>query len=101
MSIRRVLVVSIFFSFITISLMAGLTQALEEENVNINTATIEELQNLPGIGQAKAEAIVNYREENGNFSKIDDLTNVPGIGDAIFESIKDKITVEEETSEEE
>ena len=61
--------------------------------VNINTATKEELQTLSGIGESTASKIITYREENGKFKKIEDIKNVPGIGDAKFENIKDKITV--------
>ncbi len=61
--------------------------------LNINTATAEELQTLKGIGQTRAEDIVNYREEKGNFSKIEDLKNVSGIGDVTFDKIKDQITI--------
>ena len=62
--------------------------------ININTATAEELDRLPGIGAKKSEAIVEYRNNNGNFKTIDDIKNVPGIGDGIFEQIKDFITAE-------
>lgn len=61
--------------------------------VNINTATVEQLQTLTGIGEAKAKAIIAYREENGKFEKIEDIKNVSGIGDALFENIKNNITV--------
>ena len=61
--------------------------------ININTATSEELQTLPGIGQTKAEAIIAYREDNGDFSSIEDITNVSGIGESTYENIKDYITV--------
>jgi len=61
--------------------------------ININTATIDELMTLSGVGESKAKAIIVYREENGNFKTIEDLKNVSGIGDALFESIKDGITV--------
>lgn len=60
--------------------------------VNINTATKEELMTLSGIGEAKAEAIITYREQSP-FETIEDLKNVSGIGDAIYEEIKDHITV--------
>ena len=61
--------------------------------ININTATSEELQSLSGIGQAKAEAIIAYREDNGDFTSIEDITNVSGIGESTYEKIKDQITV--------
>ena len=60
--------------------------------VNINTATIDELLNLTGIGQSKADAIISYRN-NSHFNSIEDIKNVSGIGDALFEKIKDSITV--------
>lgn len=61
--------------------------------ININTASIEELKTLTGIGQSTAEKIINYREEISKFEKIDDIKKVSGIGDSKFNSIKDKIVV--------
>ena len=61
--------------------------------ININTATKEELLLLNGIGEAKAEAIIEYRTKNGNFTNVEDIKNVSGIGDAAFEKIKDQITL--------
>ena len=65
----------------------------DETVVNINTAGAEELMTLSGIGEARAEAILSYREESGDFSSIEDIKNVTGIGDGIFERIKNRITV--------
>ena len=65
----------------------------ENDKVNINTATLNELDSLPGIGPSTAQKIIDYREENGNFKTIEDLQNVKGIGDAKYEEIKDKIIV--------
>lgn len=67
--------------------------AVTESLININTATAEELETLKGIGPAKAEAIVAYREQNGPFSSVDDLVNVTGIGEKTLANIRDKITV--------
>lgn len=65
----------------------------EEAKVNINTATQNELDGLPGIGPALAQRIIDFREENGNFKSIEDIQNVKGIGDSKFDEIKDKIVV--------
>lgn len=61
--------------------------------ININTASKEELMTLPGIGDAKAESIIRYRNENGYFSSIEDIMNISGIKEGAFEKIKDYITV--------
>lgn len=61
--------------------------------ININTAGIEELTTLTGIGDVKAEAIIKYRSEVGKFKTKEELLNVEGIGEALFEKIKDNITV--------
>lgn len=64
-----------------------------EGKININKATSVELQNLPGIGPSKAEAIIAYREDSGLFQTIDDLKFVTGIGDKTFEKLQDQIIV--------
>jgi len=63
------------------------------ELVNINTASLDELNSLPGIGPTIAQRIIDYREANGLFSTIEDLMNVSGIGPSTFEELKDLITV--------
>lgn len=65
----------------------------ESKLININKATQEELQTLPGIGASIATKIVEYREQNGKFKYIEDLKNVSGIGENKFENIKNLITV--------
>lgn len=65
----------------------------KEEKVNINRASKEELMTLSGIGESRAEAILQYRTEYGAFASIEDLKNVSGIKDGIYDKIKDKITV--------
>ena len=65
----------------------------ENTKININTASKEELQSITGIGETKAEAIIEYRNKNGKFTKIEDIKNVSGIGEAAFEKIKNQITI--------
>ncbi len=60
--------------------------------VNINTASVEELMTLTGIGESKAKAIIEYRTQNGNFKTPEDITNVKGIGEAVYAKIKAYIT---------
>ena len=60
--------------------------------ININTATKEELMTIKGIGESKADSIIKYREENGNFKTIEDIKNIEGIGDKLYETIKIYIT---------
>lgn len=59
--------------------------------VNVNTADLKALESLPGIGAAKAQAIIDYRTQNGKFKSIDDLKKVKGISDKILEKIKAEI----------
>jgi comEA protein len=61
--------------------------------VDINTADTMALEGLPGIGPAKAKAVIEYRQKNGTFKTVEDLKNVAGIGDKTVEQLKDKITV--------
>lgn len=69
------------------------TTKKEGAKVNINTAGVEELDQLPGIGPAIAQRIIDYRNEHGEFKKVEDIQEVKGIGDAKFSEIKDSITV--------
>ena len=65
----------------------------DEEIININNATSTQLQNLQGIGETLAQNIIDYREENGRFKNIEELMNVPGIGEGKFNNIKEQIKV--------
>ena len=63
------------------------------DKVNINTAGVDELVALPGIGKAYAERILEYRQKNGPFKRIEDILNVRGIGEKTFERIRDRLTL--------
>jgi len=63
------------------------------EKINVNSASIKQLQNLSGIGQKKAQAIIDYRNEHGSFQTIEEIMSVKGIGQGIFDKIKNRIEV--------
>jgi competence protein ComEA len=65
-----------------------------EKKIDLNQATLEELESLPGIGEEKAQAIIDFRNQYGNYSTIEDLMSVPGIGTGLYNSIKTMIEVE-------
>lgn len=66
---------------------------LEGEVIDINTAGVEDLQRLPGIGEKRAQAIADYREEHGPFQSVDELDNVEGIGEGILSGLRDYVTI--------
>ena len=66
---------------------------LRNQKININTATVKELDSLPGIGPTMAKRIEEYRQSKGAFTSIEDIKHVKGIGDGLFKKIRDKITV--------
>lgn len=66
---------------------------LQNTRVNINTADLEELMTLKGIGEVKAQAIIDYRTEYGSFNSVDELINVSGIGEKTLDNLRDYITV--------
>lgn len=68
-------------------------EEVSDGRININTASREELMSLPGIGEARAEAIIAYREEHGAFQSIEDIMQVSGIKEGAFEKLKAKIKV--------
>ncbi|MEW6661318.1 MAG: helix-hairpin-helix domain-containing protein [Bacillota bacterium] len=71
----------------------GAAAALQPGLININTATLEQLKNLPGIGPALAQRIIDYRNSKGPFRDIKDITNVSGIGEAKYNQVKELIAV--------
>ncbi len=72
---------------------SGAPSAAPASMVNINSAGVDELVTLPGIGKAYAERIVEYRQKNGPFKKVEDILNVRGIGEKTFDRIKDRLTL--------
>ena len=69
------------------------TKSTEQNKVNINTASRDELMTLTGIGEAKAESIIRYREEHGAFKSAGELMEIEGIKEGVFNKIKDDITI--------
>jgi competence protein ComEA len=76
-----------------ISFQAEASSNVQKAKVNLNTATKEELMTLRGVGEAKANDILKYRESHGGFQRIEDVMKISGIKDAAFQKIKDDITV--------
>ncbi|RLQ98156.1 helix-hairpin-helix domain-containing protein [Falsibacillus albus] len=66
---------------------------VQNRKVSINRSSVEELENLPGIGPGKAQRIIDYRAENGGFKKLEDLKNISGIGEKTFEKLKEFISL--------
>jgi competence protein ComEA len=69
------------------------TKPQTTEKVNLNTATIDQLQTLPGIGPAMAKKVLEYRTKVGKFTKIEEILNVKGIGEKRFQQMKDRLVV--------
>ena len=69
----------------------GSISGTENQLININTASKEELMTLPGIGESKAEKIISYREQNGRFSSAEGIMEISGIKDGLYNKIKDRI----------
>jgi competence protein ComEA len=76
-----------------VTALAQKGKAASTEKVNLNTATIEQLQTLPGIGPAMAKRVIEYRTKVGKFSKIEEIINVKGIGEKKFQKIKDRLLI--------
>jgi len=87
MAVLTIVTVALLMSWVLPALSAEL------QKVNVNTATLEELITLEGIGQAVAERILAFREKNGPFQKPEDLMMVKGIGQKMFDKNKDRIIV--------
>ncbi len=68
-------------------------ESATKKKININSATVEELKTLSGIGEVRAKSIVDYRESNGKFNSIDDLANITGIGLKTIEKLRDMVDI--------
>ncbi|MDM7996974.1 MAG: helix-hairpin-helix domain-containing protein [Acidobacteriota bacterium] len=77
----------------SVSVLAQKSAAVPSEKINLNTATAEQLQSVPGIGPSTAKSILDYRAKVGKFNKIEEIINVKGIGEKKFQKIKDRLTV--------
>ena len=77
----------------SVSVMAQKSPAAPAEKVNLNSATSEQLQSIPGIGPATAKSIIEYRAKVGKFNKIEEIINVKGVGEKKFQKIKDRLAV--------
>ena len=73
--------------------VSEVTERTDDGKININTAEKEELMTLTGVGEAKAQSIIAYREEQGGFQSIEELMQIEGIKEGVFNKIKDEITV--------
>jgi competence protein ComEA len=75
------------------AVLAQSGKPVSAEKVNINTATVDQLQTLPGVGPSTAKRILEHRSKVGKFSKIEEIINVKGIGEKKFQKMKDRLTV--------
>ena len=89
---------AIMTAVLTIFVLFSSVWAAESQQVNINTATVQELSQLKGVGPSYAAKIVAYREANGPFAKSEDIMQVPGIGTKTFDVNKDRIMVDKKTA---
>ena len=73
--------------------VSEVTERTDDGKININTAEKEELMTLTGVGEAKAQSIIAYREEHGGFQSIEELMQIEGIKEGVFNKIKEDITI--------
>lgn len=88
-----VLVLCLGLAFSSVSVMAQKSAPAATEKINLNSATAEQLESLPGIGPSMAKSIIEHRNKVGKFSRIEEIMNVKGIGEKKFQKIKERLTV--------
>ena len=91
--IACVLVMCLGLALSSVSVLAQKSGPAATEKVNLNTATVEQLKSLPGIGPAMAKLIIEHRTKAGKFTRIEEIMNIKGIGEKKFQKIKDRLTV--------
>jgi comEA protein len=89
----------LFAVILALAVLTGfptITQAVgpggNDSTININTATLDELTSIPGIGPVTAQRIIDFREENGPFKSVDDLLKVKGVGEKLLDKIRERVT---------
>lgn len=94
---RRIVILSVLAALAAapalVAVIPGIVSAAAVEKININTASVKELQKLEGVGRGVAQRIVEYREANGPFKRGEDLRKVDGVGAATFERNRERIVV--------
>jgi competence protein ComEA len=78
----------------SVSVLAQKPNPATADKINLNAASAEQLESLPGIGPVTAKRIVDYRAKVGKFKRIEEIINIEGIGEKKFERIKDRLTIE-------
>ena len=87
------LVLCLGLAMSSMSVLAQKSSPAATEKINLNSATAEQLQSIPGIGPATAKSIIEYRAKVGKFNRIEEIINVKGIGEKKFQKIKDRLVV--------
>jgi comEA protein len=91
--ITCVLALCLGLVFSSVSVLAQKPGPAATEKINLNSATVEQLQSLPGIGPVTAKSIVDYRTKAGKFNRLEEIINVKGIGEKKFQKIKDRLVL--------